>query len=149
VLHIIDGSHPQYEEQRVVGEEVLRSLGIGPEKVVDVYNKADVMEVEDRRSRLSGQAGLPVLHISAATGRGIDRLIEVIRERELAGGEVLELEIPHRESRALAKLHEVAVVFEERAEDRGTRVTAWIPQNAVHLFANFSIANLLQRAKVS
>src|SRR5579884_98509 len=67
VLHMIDGSHPQYEEQRVVGEEVLRSLGIGPEKVVDVYNKSDVvaMQVDDRRSHLSGQSGLRVFHISA------------------------------------------------------------------------------------
>jgi len=151
VLHMIDGSHPQYEEQRVVGEEVLRSLGIGPEKVVDVYNKSDVEDEEPCLSSRAGfgQAGLPVLHISALSGRGVDRLIEAIRERELAGGEVLDLEIPHGESRLLAKLHEVATVFDERPEDRGTRVTAWVPQNAVHLFANFSIANLMQRAKVS
>jgi GTP-binding protein HflX len=167
VLHMIDGSHPQYDEQRVVGEEVLRSLGIPPEQVIDVYNKCDVEDrqsclstrpdfgqVEDRQSCLStrpgfGQAGLPVLHVSALSGRGIDRLIEVIRERELAGGEVLELEIPHDESRALAKLHDVALVFEERADDRGTRITAWVPNAVIAHFAKFSIANLLQRAKVS
>jgi GTPase len=145
VLHMIDGSHPQYEEQRVVGEEVLRSLGIPPEHVIDVYNKSDVCgPTSVGHDRLK-----PVLTLSALSGRGIDRLIEVIRERELAGGELLELEIPHDESRAVAKLHDVALVFEERADDRGTRITAWVPHAAIGNFAKFSIANLLQRAKVS
>ena len=146
VLHVIDGSHPQFEEQRIVGEEVLRSLGIPDENVIDVYNKEDVME--DRQSCLSGQARLPVLHISALTGRGIDDLVDCIRERELAGGEVVELEIPHEQSRVLAKLHDVAEVYEERPGDRTTRVTAWVPQNAAHHFEKF-LAHLLKRAKVS
>ncbi|HEY6844451.1 MAG TPA: GTPase, partial [Thermoanaerobaculia bacterium] len=137
VLHMIDGSHPQCDEQRVVGEEVLRSLGIPSERVVDVYNKSDVVTHPN------------ALAISATTGRGIDRLIEVIRERELAGGEVLELEIPHAESRALARLHDVAEVMEERVEDGAMRVTAWIPRSAIGQFTKFSIANLMQRAKVS
>ena len=137
VLHIIDGSHPQFEEQRIVGEEVLRSLGIPNENVIGVYNKSDVIPHKE------------MLAISALTGRGIDRLVDRIRERELAGGEVLELEIPHEQSRVLAKLHGVAEVYEERPGDRSTRVTAWIPQNEAHHFDKFVVPNLLKRAKVS
>ena len=58
VLHMIDGSHPQCDEQRVVGEEVLRSLGITSEKVIDVYNKVDVCGTtlvgHDRREPVRG-----------------------------------------------------------------------------------------------
>src|SRR5205085_7621952 len=46
VLHVIDGSHPQSEEQREVGDEVLRDLGIEDERVIEVYNKADRSEAE-------------------------------------------------------------------------------------------------------
>ena len=129
VLHVIDSAH---EEQAEVGREVLRDLGIPDARVIDVLNKAD----------LTGDG------ISALTGRGIENLVDWIRQRELEGGEVLHLEIPHEESRMLAKLHDVAEVYEQRSFDRGTRVTAWIPQNAIDRFAHFSVSNSLKRAKV-
>ena len=147
VLHVIDGSHPQHEDQRAVGEEVLRDLGIPEDRVIEVFNKQDVCG-----PALTGHDRLkPVrtLSISALTGREIERLVAAVRQRELAGGDVLELEIPHEQSRALAKLHELAEVYEERSGDLMTRVTAWIPRNAVHHFDKFSASNLLKRAKVS
>ncbi len=136
VLHVIDGSHPQQEEQRVVGEEVLRGLGIPADRVIEVYNKADLLRHRN------------ALTISALNGRGIEQLVEIIRQRELAGGEVLHLEIPHEQSQILARLHQIAEVQEERPRDRGTRVTAWIPQNALHHFEQFSVSPSLKRAKV-
>jgi len=139
VLHVIDGSHPQHEDQRAVGEEVLRDLGIPADRVIDVYNKSDL--AHGPRDRATS--------ISALNGRGIDQLADAIRERELVGGDVLELEIPHTQSRALAKLHELAEVYEEHSGDLMTRVTAWIPRKAVHQFDKFSASNLLKRAKVS
>jgi GTPase len=145
VLHVIDGSHPQHEEQCVVGEEVLRGLGIPADRVIEVYNKEDVCG-----PALAGRDRLkPVLTLSALTGYGIERLVDIIRERELAGGEVLELDIPHDQSRVLAKLHDLAEVYDEHSDDQTTRVTAWIPRNAIHQFDKFSVANSQQRAKVS
>ncbi len=158
VLHVIDGSHPQYEEQRIVGEEVLRSLGIPAERVIDVYNKTDLVDgfrgLEVSRSRGGGkrETAQPrgrATAISALSGRGLERLVDAIRDRELAGGEILDLEIPHDQSRVLAKLHGFAEVYEERSDDQTTRVTAWVPRNAVHQFEKFSATNLLKRAKVS
>jgi GTP-binding protein HflX len=146
VLHVIDGSHPQFEEQRIVGEEVLRSLGIPNEKVLDVYNKADV---EPTLSRHEPAKSRLYVTISALSGDGIDDLLDRIRERELAGGEVLELEIPHEQSRVLAKLHDAAQIYEESSDDRTTRVTAWVPQNEAHNFDKFLAPKLLKRAKVS
>src|SRR5207253_9729259 len=90
VLHVIDGSHPQYEEQRVLGEEVLRGLGIPQDRVIDVYNKEDV---EPTLSRLAPAKSRRYVTLSALTGRGVEGLVEIVRERELAGGEVLELDV--------------------------------------------------------
>jgi GTP-binding protein HflX len=141
VLHVIDSTH---EEQREVGSEVLRDLGIPEERVIEVYNKQDVcgpaLAGRDRLKR--------VLTLSALTGDGIEQLVDIIRERELAGGEVVDLEIPHDESRALAKLHEVAEVYAQRPADRATHITAWIPKTALHQFAHFSLSNFRKRAKV-
>ena len=122
VLHVIDVSHPQYEEQRTVAEQVLRDLGVPAERVMEVYNKVDRAETMIRRKG--------AVAVSALTGRNIDKLVDAIRDRELAGGEVVELVIPHSDPRMLAQLHEVGVVYEQRVTDNATYVTAWVPRSA-------------------
>ena len=131
VLHVIDASHPQYAEQREVGEQVLADLGIDNARVLEVYNKADrVDEHFDIRRRNTAV-------VSALTGMNIDRLVELIRDREREGGELLTLEIPHADSRILAKLHEVAEIHEQSSNDDRALVTAWVPNDALHLFTAF------------
>jgi GTP-binding protein HflX len=132
VLHVIDGSHPQYTEQREVGEAVLSDLGIDRERVIEVYNKIDQIDEHFAMRRPSSVV------VSALRGEHIDRLVEMIRDRERAGGELLHLEIPHAESRLVAKLHEIAEVQEQTASDAGVVVTAWVPRDSVHLFAEFA-----------
>ena len=128
VLHVIDASHPQHGEQREVGEQVLTELGVDLANVIDVYNKSDRVEEHfDVRRRNS-------LVVSALTGENIERLIDLIRDRERAGGELLQLEIPHAESRLVARLHELAEVHVVRNNDEGVIVSAWIPKDALHLF---------------
>ena len=143
VLHVIDSSHPQFEDQRAVGEEVLRDLGVQMDRVIEVYNKADLTE-EGLRGLAKNRAT-----VSALTGRNIDRLIDIIRERELENGEVIQLEIPHNDARVIAKLHDVAQVYEQRVTDRAMILTAWIPRDALHLFEAYAAVGLLKPAKVS
>jgi GTP-binding protein HflX len=131
VLHVIDVSHPQYTEQREVGEEVLSDLGVDAERIVDVYNKADrVDEHFDMRRN--------AMMVSALTGERINRLVELIRDREREGGELLQLALPHSESKLLANLHEVAEVIEQTANDDGVTVTAWVPHDVLHAYEKFA-----------
>ena len=156
VLHVIDASHPHFEDQRAVGEEVLRELGIPPERVVEVYNKVDRLEGSrglgvpwSRGNRETARPRDRATSLSALTARGVDRLIDLIRQRELEGGEVMELEIPHGESRLLARLHQLALVYRESAGERGTRITAWLPKDAAQIFLTYTASDLLNRVKVS
>ena len=141
VLHVIDMSHPQFEDQRSIGDEVLKELGVDAERVIEVYNKADRGEQLDVRRR-------DTVTISALTGRGIERLVDAIRERELRGGEVMHLDIPHGEARLLAQLFEVAEVMEKRVDDYSTHITAWVPRDAMSRFESYT-AHLLRAAGVS
>jgi len=150
VLHVIDSSHPQFEDQRAVGEEVLRELGVQLDRVIEVYNKADLTETgvgswgsgvgthlvhpaPDTRHPTPGRCT-----VSALTGRNIDRLIDIIRERELENGEVLRLEIPHNDARVIAKLHDVAQVYDQTVTDRAMLITAWIPRDVLHQFEGYA-----------
>jgi GTP-binding protein HflX len=142
VLHVIDVSHPQFEDQRAVGEEVLKELGVDADRVVEVYNKADRGEHLDVRRR-------DAVTISALTGRGIDKLVDAIREREMRDGEVMHLDIPHGEARLLAQLFELAEVLDKSVDDLHTHVTAWVPRDAMSRFITFASPELLKTAKVS
>jgi len=135
VLHVIDGSHPQHEEQREIGQQVLTDLGVDLDNVIEVYNKIDRLEdgYFDARRRNA-------VAVSALTGQNIEALIDAIRDRERQGGETLHLEIPHAESRLLALLHEVAEVREQSNNDGGVVATAWVPHDSVHAFEPYVTA---------
>src|SRR5712692_4406210 len=144
VLHVIDHGHPQFEEQREVGEQVLADLNVDHTRVIDVLNKADRVAADGpQRPRRN------IVSVSALTGRGIDGLVEAIRERELEGGETMRLEIPHEEARTIAKLHNVAVVLEQSMTDDAAVFTAWVPRDCIHMFSGYAAATLVRSARVS
>ncbi len=144
VLHVMDGSHPQVSEQREIGDEVLADLGIDPERIIEVFNKVDLIEQDVSHERRSER-----VRVSALTGKGIEALVDVIRGREREGGTVMQIEIPHEDSRTAARLHELADVLDQTVTDHVTIFKAWVPQHAVHLFASYSAEKSLGRAKVS
>src|ERR1019366_5548602 len=47
LLHVIDASHPTWEEQRLVVDEVLADLKLHDTPVVHVFNKIDALSAED------------------------------------------------------------------------------------------------------
>ena len=66
VLHVIDRSHPQWQEQAEVAEKVMDELGVERDRVINVYNKSDLIPTGEPRN-----GGL---WISAETGEGIPEL---------------------------------------------------------------------------
>jgi GTP-binding protein HflX len=67
VLHVVDRSHPRWQEQAEVAEAVMDDLGVDRERVIRVFNKSDLVPAEEPRN---GGA----LWVSAATGEGIAEL---------------------------------------------------------------------------
>lgn len=71
VLHVIDRSHPQWQEQAEVAEKVMDELGVDRGRVINVYNKSDLITGEPRNGGL---------WISAETGEGLPELkAELVR----------------------------------------------------------------------
>jgi GTP-binding protein HflX len=134
VLHVIDASHGNVEEQREVGNAVLEDLGIDRSHVLEVYNKLDRIQGAVGFDRGENESVL----VSALTGAGIDLLIEATRQRELKSGEIMNLIIPYQESRVVAQLHELADIHHRREGDGAYHFVAWVPRSAIHLFDNFA-----------
>lgn len=143
VLHVIDMSHPQVDEQRDVGRAVLEELGITQDRVIDVYNKidqpADYRLVDDHDS----------VTLSALTGRGVGALLDQIRSRQLSAGEVVHLVIPARESKLAANLHELGEVRERVDREDGIHIVAWVPRESLHLVEPFVSQETDQHAAAS
>lgn len=80
LLHVCDLGHDQLDEQMDIVDGTLRDMGLGERPVIRVFNKADRVPpgVADRYARLY-PGGMVV---SAATGAGLDRLRQVVRERK-------------------------------------------------------------------
>lgn len=142
LLHVVDVSHPQAEEQIQSVDAVLQEIGASGKPTLMVFNKID---------RLNGSQGLLPriaekhprgVAISAASGAGVPSLLAELGSQLRPIREFMELSVPHEESGVIARLHEVCQVI-ERAYDGGTaRFKARIPPHLREEFAPFIVREL-------
>ncbi len=87
ILHVRDIASPASEAQRVEVVRVLGEIGIDAQeqakRVVEVWNKADLLTEEDRSglARRAAQASPPAALVSATAGEGITELAALIGRR--------------------------------------------------------------------
>ena len=79
VLHVVDRSHPGWQEQMEVGREVLGDIGVDADRVLTVFNKTDLLNGQPANGP-SGE-GAEAVWVSALTGAGLDELRAAIRVR--------------------------------------------------------------------
>ena len=87
ILHVRNIAAESSDAERIEVEKVLTEIGIGPEeqrrRVIEVWNKADLLPGEERASlsKRAAQAEPPAVLTSAATGEGVAELAALIRAR--------------------------------------------------------------------
>ncbi|MDD5132098.1 MAG: GTPase HflX [bacterium] len=77
LLHVIDASHPEYEEQIKTVNEVLTELGLHDKPVITVFNKIDLLKSKSSSQRLMRNHPDGV-YISAAKKTHLDALYRQI-----------------------------------------------------------------------
>jgi GTP-binding protein HflX len=79
ILHIIDVSDPDRVEKEQVVLEVLKSIGAADHPMLTVYNKADLLAIEDVPANPTiPDARMDGVLVSAVTGEGLDSLVSEI-----------------------------------------------------------------------
>jgi len=119
LLHIIDISSPNWEEQATIVDALITELGASHTPCIRVFNKCD---------RFSGELphGENIVCISAKTGEGSSALLSSISHILESGKTKVELLLPYSQAGILELLHrEGAVVSSEYTED-GIKVFAVI-----------------------
>ncbi|MEX2628608.1 MAG: GTPase HflX [Tistlia sp.] len=128
VLHVRDVAHADTEAQKADVETVLADLGLAVEPddeatPLQVLNKIDLLEPEAREVLLAQTARQPnSVAVSAATGAGIDRLLETVEQRLARNERVVDLEVDLADGAELAWLYRHGRVVERSDEGQRARL---------------------------
>ena len=134
LLHVVDMSHPQAEEQILAVNEVLAELGAGDKPVLMVLNKID--RFDDNSAAESFLHRFPgAVAVSAKTQAGFPSLLGELGSRLRPIREFVELSIPHSEAGLMSKLHAVSQVVER---DYNGDTARFKVRMAPHLRAEFA-----------
>jgi len=118
LLHVVDCSDPAHRERIGDVDEVLRQIGASRLPIVQVYNKADILGTPPRVDR--AETGMPKrVWLSAATGEGVDILMDVITDflhLDIVCGTV---RLTVEQARLRALLYERATVLDEKVMENG------------------------------
>jgi GTP-binding protein HflX len=139
LLHVVDVSHPQADEQIQSVDAVLREIGAEGKPTLMVFNKIDQLN--------GNKSVLPRLlerhpqgvAISASNGEGMHSLLAQLGAQLRPIREFMELSVPHHEAGVIARLHEVAQVVERSYGGDTARFKARIPPHLHEEFAPFFV----------
>ncbi|MCL2627340.1 MAG: GTPase HflX [Oscillospiraceae bacterium] len=108
LIHVIDASSPECEEQMRVVDNMISTLGIAQTPRIEAYNKCDVEGSDIRRH------GENIVEISAKTGQGIDRLLEMIEESLSSVNKKVTLRLPYDKAGLVEMIHREGAVKDTR-----------------------------------
>ncbi len=118
LLHVIDASHPQWEEQRVVVDQVLAELGLQEKPVLHVFNKIDQLEdatLAAMRERIGNLLPNSVF-VSSVDEGGLEGLRRALIVALRARSSLAEVRMGSGEGKLLAELHRGAEVIDQRMD---------------------------------
>lgn len=130
LIHVVDASHPQWEEQMHVVDGVLEDLGLTEGERVLAFNKVDRITHEEEaslRERIRAFEPTPAVFVSALDPGGLEPLLETIRVRVRTRFPLVDIQMPMEEGHWLATLHREGEVLDVRTDPPHTFVRARIP----------------------
>jgi GTP-binding protein HflX len=131
LLHVVDVSHPEAEEQAETVERVLDEIGVGLDNFILVLNKIDAVEDRGLVDILRRKYAHAVT-ISAANGTGLEKLSAMVAERLADGFAELEIEASAGNGRLLAFLAEHATVDSRNYVDSTVNIRCRLPRQFLH-----------------
>jgi GTPase len=130
LLHVMDASHPDREEQEEVVREVLAELDLAEREEIMVCNKVDRLthvEEEALRGRVSTLSPGPAVFVSTLQPETLGPLKEMLKARIREGLQPVRLDLPSDDGEALAAIYREGEVLERQDRDSVVEVTARIP----------------------
>lgn len=135
LLHVVDASHPDAEDQVRIVQAVLDDLEVPSHRVLGVLNKCD--QVEDTLQLAALEQLLPnAVRVSAITGEGLDTLASLVAAKRSEDWAELSVCVPHDQGALVAKVSERGEILTQRWEDDGWHAHIRIPKVLLSTFAD-------------
>lgn len=121
LLHVVDYSDPEYQEQIKVTRETLKDLGADHIPCIYIFNKAD-REMENLPVVLKDK-----IYMSAKDGRGLEELVQMIYDQVFDDHVDCTMMIPYDKGNLVSYFQKEGMVRAISYEAEGTQVTLQCP----------------------
>ncbi|MEE1443357.1 MAG: GTPase HflX [Blautia sp.] len=126
IIHVVDASNPQRDEQMYVVYETLKELEVGDKKIVTLFNKQDkVLEPEIFRDFRADY----VLKTAVKTGEGIEELKEILEKIITEDQIYLERTLGYHETGQIQLIRKYGQLLSEEYTAEGIEIKARVPRN--------------------
>ena len=139
LVHVVDLSHPQWEEHIVATEEVIRELEADSKHTLIVFNKIDRLANAEAIDAALARHPHSVA-ISVKTGENLEQFVDELQNQLSAWRLRQKFRIPQADSAALAELHQAGHVVEIAYDGDDALVTAHIPPALEAKFARYAVS---------
>jgi len=135
ILHVIDASSPQRQAQITAVQETLEQIGAHQIPQIQVFNKCDLLSSAELIALAESHPGANL--ISAATGAGLDKLLDHLQSAAAATSSLLEVLIPFSQGQLVSLAHQSATVVSERYLEQGTWLQLRVPPALLATYAPY------------
>lgn len=124
ILHVVDASNPQAEQQMLVVYETLANLGIVGKTIVTLFNKQDkALPNEPLRDRKADRT----LAISAKYGDGLEELKSILEQIINENNVLIERLYAYQDAGLIQLIRRQGQLLEEEYRADGVYVRAYVP----------------------
>jgi GTP-binding protein HflX len=116
LLHIVDASHPGWEEQMRVVDQVLGEIGIVDRPVIPVFNKMDAVRDAGAFTARARELYPEALFASTMRIEGLESVKAGLRERERRLRPSVTVRVPFTDGARLAQLYRLGEVVGQTVE---------------------------------
>ncbi|HEX8229187.1 MAG TPA: GTPase HflX [Chloroflexia bacterium] len=164
LLHVVDLTHPNAEEQAATVERVLRELGITDKPMITALNKIDRLfpelsgngksngangapdgglDVANISARISGEMelGPNFVPVSSRLAWGFNELLERIQQTLSDTLVAVRVLIPYNESELVSRFHERGIINTEEHTGTGTLIDGRLPKRLVRAYKPYEDRN--------
>lgn len=127
LLHVVDASNPEAEEQAETVEKVLEEIGVEIRNFVLVLNKSDAVKDREIVDVLRAKYACSVT-VSAVTGEGLGQLAAIVAERLGNGFVDVEVETSAGNGKLFAFLAEHSEILDRQYTDSRVTLTCRLPR---------------------
>ena len=133
IIHAIDASNHQWEEQMQIVYETLEHLGVSGKKRITLWNKQD--KVTEKELFKDPQADR-MFQISAKTGEGLKEFLEALEEILREDKQLLEGIFSYEKGNRISAIRKYGELLQEEYREEGIYVKAYVP---AELYPNLEV----------